>query len=100
MGARVTCRGSVGACDLAETCNGSTTLCLTDQPRGRQVTCRGSVGACDLAGTCNGTATACPTNGRVSSGTICRGSVGACDRGDLQRHGDGVSDEQRAWALG
>jgi hypothetical protein len=73
------CRPAAGGCDLAETCNGSGSLCPADGRVGAGVTCRGSVGACDLAETCNGSATACPTDGRVGAGVICRSSVGACD---------------------
>ena len=80
VGAGVTCRGSVGACDLAETCNGTVTVCPTDNRVGAGTICRSSVGACDLAETCNGSVTVCPADGsRVGAGTICRSSVGACD---------------------
>jgi hypothetical protein len=75
----VICRGSAGACDLAETCNNSVTACPADGRVGAGVICRGSVGACDLAETCNNSATACPADGRVGAGVICRSSSGACD---------------------
>ena len=73
-----TCRASAGACDVAETCTGSSAACPADGfLSGNE--CRASGGICDVAESCSGAGAACPADGFVTGGTECRGSAGACD---------------------
>jgi hypothetical protein len=103
------CRSVDGACDLAETCDGSSkdcpedgfqlgTVCRSsagvcdvaetcvgdpdcplDAFLPASTVCRSAAGVCDVAELCTGSAAACPANVRLSSGTICRSSAGVCD---------------------
>ena len=73
------CRAANGACDVAETCNGSSTTCPADGFLSSATVCRGSAGACDVAETCPGNSGACPADTLATSGTVCRASAGVCD---------------------
>jgi hypothetical protein len=73
------CRPLMGGCDVAETCNGTTTACPADVKRPSGFTCRSQNGACDVAETCDGVSGACPMDGFVSNGTLCRSAAGPCD---------------------
>ncbi len=59
----VTCRGSAGVCDIAETCDGASMNCPTDvfdsSTQCRAASC--SAGTETLAATCSGTGANCPT---------------------------------------
>jgi hypothetical protein len=73
------CRASTGACDVAETCDGSSAACPPDLRRPGGTTCRASTGACDVAETCDGSSAACPPDLRRPAGTTCRAAAGTCD---------------------
>jgi hypothetical protein len=102
----------VGDCDLAESCDGVSSTCPTDQfvsagtactddgevctldecdgagacahPAGNAgAECRAAVGECDVAESCDGVSGTCPTDAFVSAGTACGdGSSGQCDNPD------------------
>lgn len=71
------CRESLGACDMAETCQDTT--CPPDARVAAGETCRGATGLCDAAETCDGTSPLCPTDAFRPASTECRASQGACD---------------------
>ena len=72
------CREAASAaCDIAETCTGTT--CPADVVKPSATVCRAAVaGGCDIAETCNGSNT-CPGDTVAAYGTQCRASGGACD---------------------
>ncbi|HTH06237.1 MAG TPA: thrombospondin type 3 repeat-containing protein, partial [Ilumatobacteraceae bacterium] len=74
-----TCRSSAGSCDLAETCDGTSTACPADAFIPAAVECRASAGDCDAAETCTGVSAACPADAFEPATTVCRGAAGACD---------------------
>jgi MYXO-CTERM domain-containing protein len=67
----VTCRPSVGACDIAETCVAGVSSCPPDIVVAANVECREALGACDVAEFCTGTSGSCPANEFVANGTTC-----------------------------
>src|SRR5206468_3923759 len=73
------CRASADACDVAETCTGSSASCPADAFQSAGTVCRASAGPCDVAETCTGSSASCPADGFQSAGTVCRASAGACD---------------------
>ena len=106
--AGVLCRAAVDVCDLAETCNGTSTSCPVNAFRPSTFTCRSASGECDIAESCTGIAPSCPVNvfkpfdaactadvnpctsdrcdgsgtcthPPANAGTVCRASGGACD---------------------
>lgn len=76
------CRAATGACDVAETCNGTSAACPADRIAAAGTVCRASAGPCDLPETCSGRTKACPKNAFLASGTVCRPSAGPCDVAD------------------
>jgi len=103
------CRPSAGACDVAESCTGSSATCPTDtfasvgtscggsdtdcdaldtcdgsgtcvdQVDPASTECRTATGACDRAESCDGSSATCPTDAVAAAGTSCRAANGACD---------------------
>ncbi|WP_441289510.1 hypothetical protein ACSRUE_01795 [Sorangium sp. KYC3313] len=73
------CRGATDVCDVAELCDGASTVCPADGVRDAGVVCRSSTGDCDVAEACNGLTKACPAEAFKPSGTVCRGAAGDCD---------------------
>jgi hypothetical protein len=73
------CRPQNGGCDVADSCDGTSTACPNDAKRGAGFPCRAQNGACDVAESCDGTSSACPMDGFASSGTSCRAAAGPCD---------------------
>ena len=73
------CRESDGACDMAETCTGTSPTCPVDAllPAGSE--CRAAMGACDVAEACSGSSAACPANGYLPAASACRPAAGECD---------------------
>ena len=73
------CRGSAGACDIQETCTGTSDTCPSDAVESAATICRASGGICDIEETCDGTSVTCPADAVESAATVCRGSGGICD---------------------
>jgi RHS repeat-associated protein len=74
------CRASAGACDVAETCNGSVLTCPADGFAASGTVCRAAAGECDVAETCSGTSAACPSDAKKSSGTACTDDGNPCTK--------------------
>ncbi|MBY0274935.1 hypothetical protein K2Z84_06320 [Candidatus Binatia bacterium] len=77
--AGATCRAVAGTCDVAETCDGTSTSCPADVVRTAGTSCRPVAGVCDVAESCDGTSALCPADAFVAAGTECRPSAGQCD---------------------
>ncbi len=73
--AGIECRASAGECDVAELCDGVSTMC-PDDAFDVGATCRAAAGECDVAETCIA-APACPDDDFVMAGASC--SAGFCD---------------------
>jgi RHS repeat-associated protein len=73
------CRAQNGACDVAETCNGTSLTCPADAVAVLGTVCRGQNGICDVPETCNGTTKTCPADGFAPTTTVCRASTSTCD---------------------
>jgi len=72
------CAAAAGACDVADTCNGTSMVCPSVVATAG-TPCRPAAGGCDLDEVCNGTAPACPADLRRAAGITCRASAGGCD---------------------
>lgn len=73
-----TCRDSVGSCDVAEVCSGSSATCPANTFADAGTSCGGSDAACDALDTCDGSG-GCVDN-VDPAGTVCRpGSGDGCD---------------------
>src|SRR5437763_1875975 len=70
------CRAAAGACDAAESCDGTSTSCPADAKQPAGTVCRAAAGACDLAAACDGTSGACPVDGLAAPGAACRAAGG------------------------
>ena len=77
--AATTCRDSGGACDIAETCTGSSASCPADVKRGAGETCRASAGVCDVEEVCDGSSATCGSNVFAAASKSCRVKNGDCD---------------------
>ena len=75
--AGTTCRTAVGACDIAETCDGNAVACPADLVASSATVCRSAADVCDLTETCTGSSPTCPPD--VKSTAVCRSAVSACD---------------------
>ncbi len=74
------CRAQAGACDVAETCNGSALTCPADGFASSATVCRSATGECDAAETCTGTSAACPADTKKASGTACTDDGNVCTK--------------------
>lgn len=77
------CRASAGACDIAETCTGTSADCPTDDVSSAGTECRASAGGCDVAETCDGSSVDCPADAFQSPGTWCNLPLGDCDKPEV-----------------
>lgn len=68
------CRPSLGACDPAEVCDGTTRVCPIDARAVGRV-CRDATGACDAAELCERSNTTCPADRLFTSGASCTGDA-------------------------
>jgi hypothetical protein len=73
------CRAQAGACDVAETCDGTSLNCPTDTVAPVGTVCRVANGPCDVSESCDGTTKICPADGFKPTTTVCRASTGVCD---------------------
>jgi cysteine-rich repeat protein len=75
----VLCRGSVGDCDVADTCDGTNGAC-SDTRHDASTVCRPVIGSlCDVEEHCDGKGTDCPKDAFLGSETTCRAAKGSCD---------------------
>jgi len=65
-------------CDVAEFCDGASTVCPADGVASGTV-CHVAVGLCDLAEVCDGVLKTCPFDEVAASGTVCHPNGGPCD---------------------
>lgn len=77
------CRAAADACDVAETCTGTSAACPVDQLLGEGTECRPAADVCDVAETCDGSSAACPSDALADSATECRAAAGVCDLPEL-----------------
>jgi hypothetical protein len=73
------CRASVGACDVAEVCDGVGGACPADAKRPSGTECRSAEGVCDLPEVCDGASGGCPAVDAIAIEQVCRPAVDACD---------------------
>jgi hypothetical protein len=71
------CRAAAGACDVAETCNGTSLACPADGFASPSTACRAAAGECDLADNCTGNSPTCP-DARKAAGTVCTDDGNVC----------------------
>ncbi len=72
------CRASAGPCDVAESCNGTSTACPADALASSTTICRSAAGECDLVENCTGSSAACPSDAKKSNGTACTDDGNPC----------------------
>ncbi len=72
-----TCRDSVGSCDVAEVCSGSSASCPANTFADVGTSCGGSDAACDALDTCDGGGNCIDNVDPV--GTLCASANGICD---------------------
>ena len=72
------CRAAAGACDVAETCNGTALTCPADALAPSTTVCRAAADECDAAETCTGTSASCPADTKKASGTACTDDGNPC----------------------
>lgn len=77
------CRAAAGSCDIAETCDGTSSACPADVLRPSTTVCRVAVGACDASESCSGMSADCPADAVQPVQTICRQAAGDCDMPEL-----------------
>ena len=75
----VACRPSVGACDVAETCDGAVLACPDDAVLPAGTECRPTAGTCDAPESCDGVDAQCPADAVLVAGSVCRAAADACD---------------------
>jgi hypothetical protein len=78
LAAGVECRGSAGACDVAEVCDGAHAACPADALAPAGTPCGDAADACEIAPTCSGSSTVCPA--ALTKGGM-EGALCAFDRG-------------------
>src|SRR5207302_77640 len=66
------CRAAAGACDVAEACTGSSSVCPIDEFKSVATECRPAAGECDIAETCTGTTPTCPADTFKPPSVECR----------------------------
>ena len=82
VAAATVCRVASGACDTAETCDGTATACPADVKKASGLVCRAKAGDCDKQETCDGVAAACPSQAFLPAATVCRAATGGCDKAE------------------
>ncbi len=95
----VPCRPAAGACDVAESCTGTSAACPDDGFAPSSVVCRAANGECDVAERCTGSAADCPADVKKTPGTACGDDGNPCTT-DLCGGGDAcVHDPGNAGAV-
>src|SRR4029078_4744908 len=82
------CRASAGDCDVAESCNGSSTTCPANAFQPVTHECRGTAGECGPAETCTGSSATCPTDAKKAADTTCTDDGNVCSRDVCDRSGN------------
>ena len=77
--AATVCRAAARACDVAESCTGTSASCSANTLKASTTVCRAAAGVCDMAESCTGTTAYCPTDTYKASTTVCRAAAGTCD---------------------
>jgi len=72
------CRASQGACDIQETCTGSSASCPSDAFLPSATVCRTSGGVCDVQETCTGSSASCPADAFQPASTPCTDDGNPC----------------------
>ncbi|HET6280877.1 MAG TPA: HYR domain-containing protein, partial [Polyangia bacterium] len=73
------CRASTGACDIAETCDGTSAACPANQLAPAGQVCRPLAGACDVTEKCSGGTADCPPDAFAAIGTVCHTGTAPCE---------------------
>lgn len=87
--AGMVCRSALGACDIAEMCDGMSSVCPMDAKVNAGQVCRSAKGLCDEFEFCDGMASDCPPDAKTAAGVFCRSPKGLCDEPEAC---DGTSD--------
>jgi hypothetical protein len=74
------CRAAQGACDVAETCTGSSTVCPADAVAAAGTSCADDGNPC-TTDVCNGSSTSC-IHAAGNAGTVCRAATNDCDQAE------------------
>ena len=90
--AGVACRDVAGVCDVAEVCDGSSSICPTDLFRSTEFQCRDRSGQCDVAEACQGSSPDCPDDRFAQNATLCNDGD-ACTRTDICLSGSCVGGD-------
>jgi hypothetical protein len=72
------CRASLGTCDQAEVCNGTSPFCPADLFSAAGVPCRPAVSVCDVPETCTGLSGVCPADTFAAAGIACADDSNVC----------------------
>ncbi len=96
---KTTCRAASNACDIAETCNGTSVTCPIDATLGLGASCDDgnlctSADQCDATGTCKGTQLDCPGDYCMAAGT-CNPTTGLCEGSAPAHEGLSCDDGNR-----
>lgn len=65
------CRAAAGGCDVAESCDGVSLSCPSDEVVAAEVVCRASLGSCDVEEVCDGSSASCPADQAAAAGAVC-----------------------------
>jgi len=100
VGAGAACRAATEACDLPESCDGTSLACPADSFKPSKEVCRKAAHPCDAQETCTGSGPGCPVDLFQADGTPCQGTSGQCSKGtcvplsDAGPLGDGTTRDQ------
>jgi hypothetical protein len=69
------CRGAAGACDVAESCTGTSASCPDDGLATAGTVCRPAANGCDALESCTGSSVSCPANAFKPNLSLCFGGL-------------------------
>ncbi len=78
VGAGTVCRPVDGSCDVEDACTGASADCSMDAVRSSGTTCRAATGICDASESCDGSTPACPADGFAPTTVECRAPITVC----------------------